>query len=127
MLKEKIKASIPIFFLLYVVPVIFLILALTSLTLLALQGLQNDMSKIEIFIVGSGYIVLLFLSIVGLDKITLYLLTPKNERGDFWSIKQVCRIWTIDLSKLRTETKKLGKKIKLPKRLRSWINKEVKP
>jgi hypothetical protein len=86
---------------------IVIFMVLSSLILLALLGLQNDISKIELLIVGLGYIFLLFLSVVGLDKISWYFLTPKDERGDFWCIKKVYRIQTIDLSKLRTKAEKL--------------------
>lgn len=92
---------------------IVIFMVLSSLILLALLGLQNDISKIELLIVGLGYIFLLFLSIVGLDKISWYFLTPKDERGDFWCIKfdwyikKVYRIQSIDLSKLRTKAEKL--------------------
>ena len=106
---------------------IVIFMALSSLILLALLGLQNDISKIELFIVGLGYIFLLFLSIVGLDKISRYFLTPKGERGDFWCIKfgwcikKVYRIQTIDLSKLRIKAEKL--KTNFQKKLRNRINK----
>jgi hypothetical protein len=100
---------------------IVIFIVLSSLILLALLGLQNDISKIELFIVGLGYIFLLFLSIVGLDKIFWYFLTPKDERGDFWCINKVCHTQTIDFSKLRTKAENL--KTNFQKRLRSWINK----
>ena len=100
---------------------IVIFIVLSSLILLALLGLQNDISKIELFIVGLGYIFLLFLSIVGLDKISWYFLTPKDERGDFWCINKFSLTQTIDLSKLRTKAEKL--KTNFQKRLRSWINK----
>jgi cytochrome c-type biogenesis protein CcmE len=86
---------------------IVIFIVLSSLILLALLGLQNDISKIELCIIGLGYIFLLILSIVGLDKILWYFLTPKDERGDFWCTNKVYRIQTIDLSKLRTKAEKL--------------------
>ncbi len=100
---------------------IVIFIVLSSLILLALLGLQNDISKIELCIVGWGYIFLLILSIVGLDKILWYFLTPKDKRGDFWCINKVYRIQAIDLSKLRTKAENL--KTNFQKRLRSWINK----
>lgn len=59
-----------------------------------------QMPRIFIYPAGISWCVIVFLVGAGLDKITFYLITPKDERGDFWYIKKSKFIKTIDLSEL---------------------------
>ena len=68
---------------------------------LVVPAFYCQIPKMLIYPFGISWCILLFLAMVGMDRIVYYLLLPKNERGNFFYIKKAGFIRTIDLSELR--------------------------
>jgi hypothetical protein len=64
---------------------------------------RSPISEAEATLFGVGLLTLLFLALVGCDRICGYFCAPKGYRGPFWFIRQVRHFKTFDLSELERE------------------------
>jgi hypothetical protein len=83
---------------LFYVPLFTILSLVFGIAVPALYAVQ--MPRILIYPAGISWCFIIFLAAVGGDKVAYYLTVPKDERGDFWHIKKVRFIRTIDLSEL---------------------------
>lgn len=86
---------------------ILLFLVVGGFVLPTLAWDASGRSKAELYIIVGSWLGLLLLSSVGCDRIAGYFCLPKDERGDFWFIKEIHRFKTIDLSEIEREAERL--------------------
>jgi len=94
---------------------IFLLLCVLGGIVLPVLRMQTNLSPLVIKIMGISWCGLIFLSVVGCDRIIGYFCTPKHSRGSFSFIKDVRRYKTIDLSDVAERLRHKEEKAKGPK------------
>jgi len=104
-MKRSARESIIAMLISYGLVLILLSLAIGGFVLPTLAWDTSVRSKAELYIIAGSWLGLLLFSSVVCDRIAGYFCMPKEERGDFWFIKEILRLKTIDLSEIEREAR----------------------